>query len=261
MNILLTNDDGIDAPGLNILFERLLLDGHKVCAVAPSGNRSGASNSVTIGRELHLEKRDENRFALDGTPVDCVISAVLGKYIPFAPDIVFSGINNGANLGTDILYSGTCGAARQASLYGFPAVALSVIEKDDAPPYGSGPVYMFEPLADFAAKNIEKCIALLKNSRNTNGGEEYPYFLNINAPSIESYKGAGFSSPCRRDYGDTVELRTGSDGRLYSSCVGGNKVRSSGADVSDSDLVSRGCVSVSVLHVGAVANSRYDGWF
>ena len=129
MKILLTNDDGIDAPGLNALYRSLLESGNEVWVVAPLSDRSGASCSVSIGRDLLLERRGENRYALDGSPIDCVISALKGGYLPSMPDAVLSGINSGGNLGTEVIYSGTCGAARQACLYSVPGIALRIKKK------------------------------------------------------------------------------------------------------------------------------------
>ncbi|MBQ2601512.1 MAG: 5'/3'-nucleotidase SurE [Treponema sp.] len=258
MKILLTNDDGIEAPGLNALYRSLLESGNEVWVVAPLSDRSGASCSVSIGRDLLLERRGENRYALDGSPIDCVISALKGGYLPSMPDAVLSGINSGGNLGTDVIYSGTCGAARQACLYSVPGIALSIEKK-------SGTVdseYRFSALADFASKNLEKLIGLCGNLRNKGEGEGYTYFVNVNAPSADSYNGVRFSELSRRDYHDRVFVSERADGKLVSRCVGEGAVETFGGTSSDFSLVESGCISVSVLYAEAVADKSYkDGWF
>jgi len=115
MRILLTNDDGINAPGLKVLEEiaRQFSDDIWVCA--PSEEQSGAGHSLTLTRPVRLQKLDERRFAVTGTPTDSVMMA-LRTVMPEAPDIILSGVNRGANLGDDITYSGTVSAAIEGAL-------------------------------------------------------------------------------------------------------------------------------------------------
>ena len=148
MNILLTNDDGIDAGGLKSLAEVFKRE-HEVWIVAPLKNKSGASSSITMDRELLIEQRAKNEYALDGSPVDCVLSSVNGSYLPSKPDVIISGINSGPNIGTDIVYSGTCAAARQGAIYGIPSIALSLEKKTEENSY------KFDALAEFALKNLK----------------------------------------------------------------------------------------------------------
>jgi 5'-nucleotidase len=121
--ILLTNDDGIEAEGLHLL-EEALGDLGEVVVVAPDRERSAVSHSLTIRSPLVVRHLEGNRYALNGTPVDCVIYA-LTHILLSQPDMVVSGINHGANLGDDIMYSGTVAAAREASKRGFAAIAIS----------------------------------------------------------------------------------------------------------------------------------------
>ncbi len=123
MRILLSNDDGIHAPGLRVL-ARYLQPLGQLTVVAPDRNRSGASNSLTLGRPLRVTETQADWFAVDGTPTDCVHLAVTGL-LEHKPDIVVSGINAGANLGDDTLYSGTVAAAMEGRFMGLPAVAVS----------------------------------------------------------------------------------------------------------------------------------------
>ncbi|MDR0720099.1 MAG: hypothetical protein LBF78_10730, partial [Treponema sp.] len=127
MNILLTNDDGVDSPGIITLFETLkACPGHNVFVLAPDSDRSGVSNGLlALTKPLKITEKQSNVWSCEGLPADCVLAACLGGR-PCKPDVVISGINRGGNLGTDIIYSGTCAAARQASLLGIPGIALSL---------------------------------------------------------------------------------------------------------------------------------------
>ena len=124
MNILLTNDDGIDHPGLQTLLLTLSKK-HNVFTMAPDRNRSGFGSAVTFLTEVKEKKLADNVFSLDGTPVDCVKNA-LEFHCPFEPDIVVSGINPGPNLGPVLLYSGTVGAAFEGRNLKYPPIAVSV---------------------------------------------------------------------------------------------------------------------------------------
>ena len=127
MNILLSNDDGIYAEGLNVLAEELgALAGKIVTVVAPDRNRSGASNSLTLTVPLHIHQIAPNRYTVEGTPTDCVHLALSGL-LDSSMDIVLSGINEGANLGDDVLYSGTVAAATEGRFLGLPAIAVSLV--------------------------------------------------------------------------------------------------------------------------------------
>ncbi len=124
MRILLSNDDGYFAPGLAALVEALRSLG-EVVVVAPEQNRSGASNSLTLDRPLYLKKAANGFYFVNGTPTDCVHLAVTGM-LDDLPDIIVSGINNGANMGDDTIYSGTVAAATEGYLLGIPSIAISL---------------------------------------------------------------------------------------------------------------------------------------
>lgn len=127
MNVLLTNDDGIDSPGLRALRRAFSAAGHKTFAVAPARQRSGAAHSITVFEPLRAFAADEGElsgFGVHGTPADCV-KLGLGQLAPFAPDLVVSGINQGPNAGPDICYSGTVGAAAEAAFADLPSLAVS----------------------------------------------------------------------------------------------------------------------------------------
>jgi 5'-nucleotidase len=125
MQILLSNDDGYFAPGLAVLAATLSRHGHQVTVVAPERDRSGASNSLTLDRPLMVRKTPVGFHYVNGTPTDCVHLAVTGL-LPSLPDMVISGINHGANMGDDTVYSGTVAAATEGFLLGIPSVAVSL---------------------------------------------------------------------------------------------------------------------------------------
>jgi 5'-nucleotidase len=125
MRVLVSNDDGVDAPGIRILAEGLRAAGHEVLVVAPDRDRSGASNSLTLDMPLRVVQRAADTWCVHGTPTDCVHVAITGM-LELEPDIVVSGINNTANLGDDVIYSGTVAAAMEGRFLGLPAVAMSL---------------------------------------------------------------------------------------------------------------------------------------
>jgi 5'-nucleotidase len=129
MHILLSNDDGYFAPGLAALANALTASGHEVTVVAPERDRSGASNSLTLDRPLVVRRAPSGFQYVNGTPTDCVHLAVTGL-LPALPDMVISGINHGANMGDDTIYSGTVAAATEAFLLGIPSVAISLVNNN-----------------------------------------------------------------------------------------------------------------------------------
>ena len=125
MHILITNDDGYLAPGIRIL-AKYLATVAEITVVAPDRNKSGASNSLTLTRPLRTTITDDGFYCVDGTPTDCVHLAISGL-LERSPDMVVSGINEGANLGDDVLYSGTVAAAMEGRFLGLPAIAVSLV--------------------------------------------------------------------------------------------------------------------------------------
>jgi 5'-nucleotidase len=129
MRVLVSNDDGVDAPGIRILAEGLRTAGHEVWVVAPDRDRSGASNSLTLDQPIRVARIDPYTWRVFGTPTDCVHVALAGL-LDHEPDIVVSGINNSANLGDDVIYSGTVAAAMEGRFLGLPAIAVSCVSRD-----------------------------------------------------------------------------------------------------------------------------------
>lgn len=128
MKILLANDDGYNAKGLQALYEALY-DLGDLTVIAPESNCSGSSNSLTLNRPLSVSKAHNGFYYVNGTPSDCIHIALTGL-LDFKPDLIVSGINNGANMGDDTLYSGTVAAAMEGHLFGIPALAFSLVERD-----------------------------------------------------------------------------------------------------------------------------------
>ena len=128
MQILVSNDDGYFAPGITLLAEALRQLG-EVTVVAPERDRSGASNSLTLDRPLSVRRAANGFFFVNGTPTDCVHIAVTGL-LDFLPDVVVSGVNLGANMGDDTIYSGTVAAASEGFLLGIPSIAVSLTSKE-----------------------------------------------------------------------------------------------------------------------------------
>jgi 5'-nucleotidase len=143
--VLLTNDDGYRAEGLRALAEELK-DSAEVYLVAPSWERSGAAQSLTLRQPIVCHRIAENEWAVDGTPADCVIVA-LHQLLPQPPHVVISGINHGANLGENLYYSGTVGAAREAVIHGVPGLAISLCSKRTNADFG--------PSAQLAHRTME----------------------------------------------------------------------------------------------------------
>lgn len=128
MNILITNDDGYDAPGLRHLIEAMRGLGDLMVA-APATNQSGASSSLTLNENIVVHHEASGRYRIGGTPSDCIHLALTGDFLPARPDLVVSGINDGANMGDDTIYSGTVAAVIEGHLFGVPGFAFSMAGK------------------------------------------------------------------------------------------------------------------------------------
>lgn len=174
MNILISNDDGVYAAGLAVLAQALMAAGHNCTVIAPDRNRSGASNSLTLDRPLEAIKHSSGFLGVNGTPTDCVHLGVSGAFSEgVRPDIVVSGINNGANLGDDVIYSGTVAAAMEGRHLDLPAIAVSTVDFHPA---------HFETAARVVVELVERIKTLAVPARTV---------LNVNVPDIpyEQLKG------------------------------------------------------------------------
>lgn len=177
MRILITNDDGIGAPGLAALEEAAASLG-EVYVCAPMSEHSGASRGITLRRPLRFHELGERRYSVDGTPADAVMMA-LCLVLDFHPDVVLSGINNGPNLGENVFYSGTVAGAAEAAKHGIPAIAVSVTERENLD---------FGPAAEFAAQLAEQVV---------HHGLPSGVALNVNVPHPR-YEGVEVTHQCSK---------------------------------------------------------------
>ncbi|MDN5341248.1 5'/3'-nucleotidase SurE [Oceanotoga sp. DSM 15011] len=202
MKILISNDDGIMAPGIRVLKEYLEKE-HDVYVVAPDVERSATGHAITIRNPLWAKKISFGNnffgFAVNGTPADCVKLGLQAIYKDIDFDIVISGINKGANLGTDILYSGTVSAALEGALSGKPSIAVSCI--------------------DFNQPNFEDAAKIILDILKKLDPKEIPEFttLNINVPNIpyDEIKGLKITRQSKRRYNDYFEERKDPYGNSY----------------------------------------------
>ena len=193
LHILLTNDDGHDAPGIRALQRMLKQVGHKVSMVAPSKQQSATSMGVTSRRNMTLEQIDTNSWHLDGQPADTVLVALRHLLEDNPPDMVLSGINFGPNVGTALYMSGTIGAAIMASLYGVPSIAISAgMRYDEIEQEFPSTFEVLDPAAEFACSVIDS----LQVSRGENG-RLLPenLLLSINYPALPRHEIKGVLHP------------------------------------------------------------------
>jgi 5'-nucleotidase len=247
MRIVLTNDDGIDAPGL-MTARQALEEVGDVLVVAPDQNRSGVGRSISFGRPLHVEERaladGATGYACTGTPVDCVRLVALGL-LDFQPDIVVSGINHGENLGDDITYSGTVAGALEGIVIGVPGIAVSLSidrpwhETADEASMVEHRLH-FEPVARFVARLTKLALHSLPEGR----------ILSVNAPNLpaEKLRGARVTRLGRRLYKDElIEVRD-ENGRvgydIYNNPPGRRE-----EEGTDFAAIERGEISVTPIHL------------
>ncbi len=199
--ILLSNDDGIDAKGLAVLERVAHTLSDDVWVVAPQLEQSGAGHSLTLRRPLRMRQVGERRFAVDGTPTDCVLMGVQQVLKDRPPDLLLSGVNRGGNLGEDVTYSGTVAAAMEAMLLGVPAIALSQLVRN-------GESTRWATAEALAGDLIRRLTAL-----------SWPkdVLLNVNFPDLpaDRVRGVEIVELGRRKVGGQFEQRTDPRGRPY----------------------------------------------
>ena len=231
MKILLTNDDGFDAENIKILYKELSKN-HEVWIVAPKNNCSGMSAAISYLNEIEVTKVDDRIYAVDGTPADCSYLGLL-SIVDFEFDIVVSGINHGANIGNDVLYSGTVGAAVGGRNLKYPPIAISVASYDA------------KDIEFITKKSIELIEKIVSSNEIFNGK-----VININFPDIneEEFKGViatGLSKrgipakPIRIDNQDSKDLYR------YRYNLSGEPLKDT--FMTDADAIKTGYVSISVL--------------
>lgn len=228
---MLTNDDGVRAPGLSALAEAMATLG-EVFIIAPDREQSAVGHALTLHHPLRANRIDKNIFAVDGTPTDCV-NLGIHSLLSFKPDIVVSGINRGGNLGDDVTYSGTVSAAMEATLMGIPAIAISLVTSAEGDNYPAA--------AQFAVK-----LARLVNEE----GLPDDTFLNVNVPDLplENIRTPLVTCQGKRSYEGTIIDKVDPRGRNY-YWIGTVDLNFKDIEGSDFFAVSRGHVSVTPLHM------------
>jgi 5'-nucleotidase len=229
--ILVTNDDGIEAPGL-LALAGVLAEVGRVVVVAPERDNSAASHSLTMRRPLLVREVGVDRFAIDGTPTDCVIVGV-GKLLKERPRLLVSGINPGPNLGDDISYSGTVSAAIEATMVGIPSLAVSLA--------GEPGVAGFDLAAAFAARVAGMVLTQ---------GLPPDTLLNINVPAriTAAIQGVRFTRQGRRKYDGALQETADPWGRRHYWIGGGTPVLDEDEDT-DVQAVQAGWISITPLHL------------
>ncbi|MBI2383369.1 MAG: 5'/3'-nucleotidase SurE [Gammaproteobacteria bacterium] len=239
MRILLSNDDGCQAPGLRCLLEHLRAR-YAVTVVAPDRNRSGASHSLTLLNPVRVQRNGDGVMCVDGTPTDCVHLALTGL-VPDKPDMVVSGINAGANLGDDVLYSGTVAAALEGRNLGYPAIAVSSV--------GVAPQH-YETAARVTVNLVER----LKT-------EPLPSdtILNVNVPDVPYDRLTGYQATRlgNRHRAEGVVRATDPRGReIY--WVGSAGAEQDAGPGTDFFAVSNGAVSITPILIDLTRYSALD---
>jgi 5'-nucleotidase len=237
--ILVTNDDGVYAPGIRALFDTVGTLGRAVI-VAPERDKSAVSHSLTMNRPLRVRELEKNVYTLDGTPTDCVtigMNKVLGR----RPDLIVSGINPGPNLGDDISYSGTVSAAIEGTMYRIPSLAFSLA--------GEAP-FDFSVAADIAWKLASMALQF-SLPENT--------LLNINIPacSVAEMKGIRFTCQGRRIYKNAIQETFDPWGRKH-YWIGGGTVHWIGGEDTDEQALRAGYISVTPIQLDLTNHAGID---
>ncbi len=244
--ILVSNDDGIDAPGIKVLEEVARTLSDDVWVVAPESEQSAVAHSLTIRRPLRIRKVGEQRYTVDGTPTDSVLLGVRQLLNEKRPDLVLSGINRGSNLGDDVTYSGTVAAAMEGAMLGIPSIALSQHIA------GEGPI-KWDTGRHWAPEVIRRLAA---------EGWADNVLININFPDLPADRVGGIvaASQGKRKLGDELIERVDPRGQPY-YWIGGQRLEDAGIQGSDLEAVYQGKISVTPLgvdftHQGTLANFR-----
>ncbi|MFC7408268.1 5'/3'-nucleotidase SurE [Hydrogenophaga atypica] len=247
MKILLSNDDGYQAPGIVALYEALLPLG-EVEVVAPEHNNSAKSNALTLHSPLYVHRASNGFRYVNGTPADCVHIALTGL-LGYKPDLVVSGINNGANMGDDTIYSGTVGAAMEGFLFGIPAVAFSQTEKG------------WKHLDTAAAKAHELVKHLIASLPPSGTAHADPWLLNVNMPCVpaDQMKGFKVARLGRRHAAEPVITQTSPRGEtMY--WIGGAGAAKDDAEGTDFHATAQGYATITPLHVDLTDHQRLPYW-
>jgi 5'-nucleotidase len=237
--ILISNDDGIHAPGIKALAEGLSPLG-EVSIMAPLTEQSATSHSLTLYRPLRVKEMAPRTYAVEGTPTDCVLLAVR-EFLPERPDLVVSGVNQGPNMGEDVIYSGTVAAAMEGAILGVPSIAVSL---------ASWEVFDFTPAAAIARAVAEAMLS---------AGPPARFLVNINVPPLplDEIRGVRVTRLGTRVYNDAIVKKTDPRGRAYYWIGGAKPSWEPGADT-DFAAVEEGYVSLTPLLLDITAAAGFD---
>ncbi|MBF0306666.1 MAG: 5'/3'-nucleotidase SurE [Alphaproteobacteria bacterium] len=232
--ILVSNDDGIGAPGIKLLERVARALSRDVWVVAPESEQSAVAHSLTIRRPLRMRRLSRRRWAVDGTPTDSVLLAINHLLKDKKPDLVLSGINRGGNLGEDVTYSGTVAAAIEGTLLGVPSIALSQYMSPGNPPRWSTAEH-------FAAEVIRRVTAV---------GWGRGVLINVNFPDVPppAVTGIAITRQGKRKLGDDLMERIDPRGETY-FWIGAQRAEERSAPGTDIDAVVGGAVAVTPLRV------------
>ncbi len=233
MKILVTNDDGIDSPGLHALAQALRVLGD-VWVVAPDRERTAVAHALTLHKPLRLNRVKRQVFSVNGTPSDCV-NLALKKVLPAPPALIVSGINRGVNLGDDVTYSGTVSAALEGTILGIHSIAVSQESGRD------GQTFRFDVAAAYAVRVAQ---AVLTH------GLPAETLANVNVPDLPKsrIKGVKVTSLSRRWFHDPIVEKVDPHGRKY-YWIAGTRVSWERRKDADHEAVRRGFVSVTPIHL------------
>ncbi|WP_308917289.1 5'/3'-nucleotidase SurE [Jannaschia sp. LMIT008] len=254
MRILITNDDGIGAPGLAVLTEiagDIAGPDGEVWTVAPAFEQSGVGHCINYVRPTLISSIGERRIAVEGSPADCVLAG-LGHVVDGPVDLVLSGVNRGNNSGENTVYSGTIGAAMEAALQGVPAIALSQF-------YGPGNVSLDDPFESARAHGGDAVRRLLADAPW--GGDTYQLFYNVNFPPLSADKTRGLAAVAQgyRGHGRMgVTAQTSPSGREY-LWVGGSAQGEPTAPGTDVAANVDGWISVTPMRCDLTDRAALDG--
>ncbi len=230
--VLISNDDGVDAPGLKVLEDIVRPLAGEVWVAAPEAEQSGASHSLTLRRPLRIHGEGPRRYAIDGTPTDCVMLAVRHVMKDNPPDLVLSGVNKGGNLGDDATYSGTIAAAMEGALLGLPAIALSLVYDDPS-----------APRWDTVERHLPDVLKrLLAASWPGN------VLVNVNFPDVppDRVTGVEATRQGKRKIGEEIQPGVDPRGNPY-YWIGAQRDEEPGQPHSDLEAVYRGAISVTPM--------------
>ena len=248
MKILISNDDGYQASGIVALYEAVrALPGVEVEVVAPEHNNSAKSNALTLHSPLYVHHAHNGFRYLNGTPADCVHIALTGL-LGYRPDLVISGINNGANMGDDTIYSGTVGAAMEGYLFGIPAIAFSQTER--------GWTHL-----DVAAQKAAQLVAQLLPSLPEPGGHAAPWLLNVNIPNLpaDEIKGFKVARLGRRHAAEKVISQANPRGdTMY--WIGSAGAAKDGDEGTDFHAATQGYATITPLQIDLTDHERLPYW-